>query len=72
MCKCHCFVFYHSIQCSSKIIHDLGYDGAPLALESQTSINKLEAPWHINKAQNAQKHRKNQFYKDSVRFYKYK
>ena len=27
---------------------------------------------HINEAQNARKHRKNQFYKNSVRFYQYK
>ena len=44
-----------------------------LALESQTSINKLKAPSAYERSSKCMKTlKKNQFYKDSVRFYMYK
>ena len=46
---------------------------ASLALESQNSINKLKAPSAYQQSSKCMKtSKKNQFYKDSVRFYKYK
>ena len=49
------------------------YLDVPLALQSQTSIKKLEAPSAYQRSSKCMKTaKKNQFYKDSVRFYKYK